>query len=125
MPNGQPAQLANLHPPWSPGKSGNELRQHKAYHRLIKHARITSMEMLETMIACARDKEAPWPARISAAAAVLERAWGKPKETVQLNGDGIATLRIQFVDERSDGPTIDGEAFQLSLKPPKESETEP
>lgn len=91
---------------------------------MLRHARIKSMEMLKIAIACAEDTEAPWPARVNAALAVLDRAWGKPKEHVQVDGDGIATLRIQFVDARDEqnGTVItgaacatDAETFQIAL----------
>ena len=62
--------------------------------RRAPQCRINSLEMAETLIACAKDASAPWPSRIAAAV----RAWGKPKEHLQLDGEGAALLRIQFVD---------------------------
>lgn len=45
------------------------------------------------------DAEAPWPSRVAAANALLDRAWGEPKEHVQIDGEGgTPLLRIQFVD---------------------------
>lgn len=55
--------------------------------------------MADTLIACAKDSDAPWSARIAAAASVLDRAWGKPKEQVEIsNESGVPMLTLRFVD---------------------------
>ena len=57
--------------------------------------------MAETLVKCALDESAPWPARISAAVSVLDRAWGKPKDTGAGDAPGVPALRIEFVSSET------------------------
>lgn len=134
------ASLANLRPPWQPGQSANTVGA-KGYREVLKLCRTKSPAAIKVLIACMEDEAAPWPSRIAAATTIVDRAWGKPKEHVQIDGDGIASLRIEFVDPRTDTvsretitvtpETIDGiatkpeapeqaAAFEVSFEPPPE-----
>lgn len=114
--------------PWRPGHGGCAKRDNRAFQKLLAQARRTSAEALETVIDCMRDKEAPWPARIAAANVVLERAWGKAPERLAIDGQGIGTLRIEFVDPRRPEPepadsgprVIEADAFQFADPPSSE-----
>jgi hypothetical protein len=57
---------------------------------------------METAIRCMRDEGASWRERMAAVAMILDRAWGRPKEHLTVDGDGIATLRVEFVDPHTD-----------------------
>ena len=67
------------------GQSGNPGGRPKADGNLRDLARAKSPAMLQVLIDIAEDEEKPAPARVSAASAVLDRAWGKPQTTI---GDG-------------------------------------
>jgi hypothetical protein len=95
------ASLANLRAhTWQPGQSGYTGHQPKGYRRVLALARKNSPEAMETIIGCLRDADPR--VRLTAATTILDRAWGKPKEHLTVDGDGIATLRIEFVDPRTD-----------------------
>lgn len=108
-------QKAGLRPPWQPGQSANAHGVQKGFRQVLAAARKHSLEAFNTVVAVMRDENTPPQTKLACAVTILERAWGKPKEHLQLDGDGIATLQIRFVDERRDGPVIDAEAFQLTL----------
>lgn len=60
----------------------------------IRHlARPYSPEALEVLVEIMRDTDAPPAARIVAANGVLDRAWGKPKETLELDTGPDAETR--------------------------------
>ncbi len=44
-------------------------------------------EAIETLVKVMKDDEAPHPARVSAANALLDRAHGKPGQSVDVNGN--------------------------------------
>ena len=120
------ASLANLKPPWQPGEGGNGKLNNRGYNTVLKAARTLSTEAVQVLAECIRDPNAPWPSRITAATTILDRAWGKPREHVQIDGDGIASLRIVFVDPNetipTPTPTINGVASQ-TRSPHDASET--
>lgn len=88
-----------LRKPWQPGQSGNYRGYDRAHRATIRKCRIASPEMAQRLIDCANDRTAPWAARISAAVSVLDRAWGKPKEQVELhNESGVPMLTLRFID---------------------------
>lgn len=72
---------------FKPGQSGNpsgrpRLIETPSGRSLRELAREHTMEAMETLIAIALDDQAPAPARISAASAILDRGYGKPTLTV-------------------------------------------
>ena len=46
-------------------------------------ARVHTASAVRTLVAIMRQPKAPAAARVSAACALLDRGWGKPKETVE------------------------------------------
>jgi len=96
-----PNQLAALRTraPWKPGESGNVHGRPKKYHQVLKLARAATPEAVETLKQCMRDKNAPWANRVTAAGMLLDRAWGKPTQQVELDTQaaGPSLLRIEIV----------------------------
>ena len=72
-------------------------------------ARSHTTDAIKTLVAAMNSDSAPWATRIAAANAILDRGWGKPKETVGL---------------RAGGPTLE-EIILASFKYDKEREAEP
>lgn len=64
-------------------------------------ARPFTEEAVNTLVAIMRDKDAPVPARVSAATQVLDRAWGKPKETLELEAP-VEGIRARLANVSSD-----------------------
>ena len=58
-------------------------------------ARAHSAEALATLVAIMTNGEAPATARVSAANAVLDRAWGKPRQDLELASSREALAAIQ------------------------------
>lgn len=89
---------ANLKP-FRKGQSGNPGGIPKDLREVILLARSHTAVAIEALVRVASDAAAPSAAQVSAAEAILNRAWGKPKDTVELQGaDGAPLpLVVQFV----------------------------
>ena len=57
-------------------------------------ARQYTTEALDTLVGVMRDRESGASARASAANIVLDRAWGKPTQSVDANVDGSMTVCV-------------------------------
>lgn len=80
---------------FKPGLSGNPGGRPKRpdtveAHRIITDvkaaARSHTAAAFETLVEAMQSEKAPWAARISAAIAVLDRAWGRPLQAVEHAG---------------------------------------
>jgi hypothetical protein len=63
-------------------------------------ARAHTETAIKTLIGICNDPKATAPARVSAATAILDRAWGKPTQPTEISGpDGgaIPTINVTFV----------------------------
>jgi hypothetical protein len=58
-------------------------------------ARTHTGEALATLVAIMTNGDAPATARVSAANAVLDRAWGKPRQDFELSSAGDPVAAIQ------------------------------
>jgi hypothetical protein len=63
-------------------------------------ARTHSVQALDTLVAIMGNPDAPATARVSAANAVLDRAWGKPRQDFELSSAGDAVAAIQRARQR-------------------------
>lgn len=94
---------------WGAGKSGNpggrSPRVGPNGETVAQLARQHTAEMVEVLVEVARDKL--HPQRVAAANAILDRGWGKPKESVGLDarveGSGVPVIQIVRVDGDSPG----------------------
>ena len=80
--------------PFAKGKSGNPGGRPKEHGDLREMARAASPRMLQTLIDIADDEQASHKARTTAASHVLDRAYGKPAQTL---GDGEGNP-VEWVD---------------------------
>jgi hypothetical protein len=53
---------------------------------------------MQAAVDCMRDTEAPRRERLAAIAMILDRAWGRPKETIQLDGEGVV-YTVPYTEE--------------------------
>jgi hypothetical protein len=72
-------------PQFVKGRSGNPGGRPAVPPELREAARARTLEALETLTTIMRDDKAPAAARVSAATAVLDRAWGKPAQSLQVD----------------------------------------
>ena len=88
---------------WQPGESGNTRKANASYRGMLRLCRVNSAEAVTTLLECMRDPSAPWPARVVAANSILDRGWGKAKETLQLDGaDAVTSITLQIVRPGAD-----------------------
>jgi hypothetical protein len=108
------ASLANLRPPWQPGHGGFTGQQAKGYRRVLGLARKNSLQAMQTIVDCLKDPDPR--VRVTAATTILERAWGKPKETLQLAGaDGMQVVVVTGVPRPDDQTqaTVEGTVYTI------------
>jgi len=98
MPNGQPAQLANL----NPFKPGNTASRRSAFpDRALRLARRTTVEAIETAIKCMRDSDAPWPERMAGVKVILAEGLPKKRDAFEAlfaaAASGYGFIEVRFV----------------------------
>ena len=69
---------------WAKGQSGNPGGRPRILEAVRDIARESTTLAIETLRTIAADTEAPHAARVSAATALLDRAWGKPLQGVAM-----------------------------------------
>lgn len=80
---------------FAPGQSGNPGGRPKADGTLRDLARSKAPAMLQVLIDIAENEEKAAPARVTAASAVLDRAYGKPPSTLgDENGDPMSWVAL-------------------------------
>jgi hypothetical protein len=67
------------------GKSGNPGGRPIMPPGLREAAKAKTVEALDVLAAVMRDDKAPPAARVSAAVAILDRGWGRPAQSVQVD----------------------------------------
>jgi hypothetical protein len=69
--------------PFQPGQSGNPGGRPKALKAVEEAARAHTGDAIETLASICKNTQAPEAARVAAANALLDRAWGKPKQSLE------------------------------------------
>lgn len=67
------------------GQSGNPGGRPKVPNEVLELARGKSADCIHRLDAIAKDPKAPAQARVAANVAILDRAWGKPAQSVDMN----------------------------------------
>jgi hypothetical protein len=100
--------------PFVKGQSGNPTGRPKVLlpdgRSLQDVAREYTISAVETLVGVMTNEEAPHAAQVSAASAILDRGWGKPRQEVDagenmvnLLADIIAGRRAKVADMNKDG----------------------
>lgn len=68
-------------------------------------ARQWTVEALEALVEIMRDTAQPGSVRVSAITYLLDRGWGRPRQAVEISGEGgIGAIRVELVDARGTDP---------------------
>lgn len=95
---------------WKPGQSGNpggrSPRVGPNGESIAELARAHTTEALATLVEVCNAKTGEHRDRIAAANAILDRGWGKPKESMDLDarveGSGVPIIQIVRVSDAAD-----------------------
>lgn len=84
-----------------PGQSGNPGGRPRVLEQVREVARAQTAKMIGVLVGIANDPQAPPAARVSAANAVLDRAWGKPSQTLEAveNGSAPSEMIVRWMDK--------------------------
>lgn len=74
--------------PFVKGKSGNPSGRPKEIGHVRDLARAHTEDAIKTLVEIRADPTQPAPARVAAATALLDRAWGKPSQAVDMTSKG-------------------------------------
>jgi hypothetical protein len=69
---------------WQKGQSGNPGGRPKALQEVEEAARRHTPEAIRALASIANNEKAPPAARVSAAVALLDRAWGRPRQDMRV-----------------------------------------
>ena len=99
--------------PFRPGVSGNPGGRPKELREVTELARSQTTDAIKTLVAAMNTDSAPWAARIAAANAILDRGWGRTKESVDMSVRGPTLEQLVLAsyrrEEQLEPPTIEAE----------------
>jgi hypothetical protein len=99
--------------PFEKGKSGSPGGRPREIQEIVDLARTNSVDAVNTLARIMRDPDAPHQAQIAAANSMLDRAFGKPKETVDLTGKlTLEALVLASMRQRDADPNLVDAAVQ-------------
>ena len=75
---------------WKPGQSGNPSGKPRGDVNIAELARSHAPAALAALVAALQSPKE----RVSAATVILDRAFGRPKQTIDTTGDGTLTLHL-------------------------------
>ena len=96
-----PNSMANLRK-WKPGESGNPRGMDPGIAHVRELARQFTPEAIETLVEIMGDTDATKAARVAAANALLDRGWGKPDQSVSIDGGQSLLSILDELEKRRD-----------------------
>jgi hypothetical protein len=105
--------------PFRLGESGNPGGRPKELRDVIELARSHAPEAIETLALIMANPQAPPAARVAAANGILDRGYGRPKETVDhtvrttLEDLVMESYRLRNQRDKLEPPTIEAEELNL------------
>lgn len=93
-----------------PGAGRRKGSLNKATSDVKEAASVYSADAVRTLAEIMRDAEHPAAARVSAANALLDRAHGKPKQSVDVEADLVGGWTITYVTPQA--PPLSGEDYE-------------
>jgi len=90
-----PRSLANLKPKWPKGTSGNPAGRAPVPRSVVEAARAESLDSIRTLAAIRDDERQPTAIRAAACCALLDRAWGKPGQSISVKEE-VPTSPLDF-----------------------------
>src|SRR3982751_757154 len=123
MPNGQPAQLANLRPIQPGQKIAN--RTSAMTLKALGKCRRVAPEMVDLLVGFARDPSEASNIRVKCAEIILDKALPSPRARADQTGEGGPTLSLLEVVFVRPGETLEaakgnGHTFAVSFDEPEE-----
>ena len=121
--------------PWKPGQSGNpkgvSSRQAQYVHDLRQAARRYGKNSVKLLGRALTAKDCPWPSKIQAASILLDRGYGKPHQTIDVNAilgsldlsrysaaelDALEALVSRAISPAVAGPIIEEQAQEAETE---------
>lgn len=100
---------------FKPGQSGNPTGRPKESYRVSELAKEHTEQALVTLVEIAQNKKAPPSARVQAACALLDRAWGKPAQYVEsVNIGGTYRDLLDYIAEQEKLRTVEVPVVDIS-----------
>ncbi len=84
-----------------PGAGRKPGQVSKAKREIAEMAKDHAAKALQVLVAVASNAKSPPAARVSAATAILDRGYGKPRQAVDMDGAFTGSFTVQYVT----GPT--------------------
>ena len=88
---------------WKPGQSGNPGGRSKAKQNIVDIARSATPKAMRTMIAIMENEKAPFSVRAYCADKVIDRAYGKPAQSTNVN----VSVNSRQLSQLSDAELLD------------------
>jgi len=95
---------------WKPGESGNKDGRPKAYKDIQALAKVHTPAAIAALVLSLQDERT----RVPAAVALLDRGWGKPSQSLDINSNSTIELHLvaaraisQTLIEQQSTPTIE------------------
>ena len=94
---------------WAKGQSSNPGGRPRILEAVRDIARASTTLAIEKLRTIAADTDAPHAARVSAATALLDRAWGKPAQqlSADINAAQTVTINLDWIKGRTVGGFIE------------------
>ena len=94
---------------WAKGQSSNPGGRPRILEAVRDIARASTTLAIEKLRTIAADTDAPHAARVSAATALLDRAWGKPAQQLaaDINAAQTVTINLGWLKGRTVGRAIE------------------